>query len=290
MKKVVSIIVLAALVLCFAACSNTNTGSSSLTSGEIAYNENGEVVSADEHDHDHTGTGSSTSKNNGSSADNGNGTSSKVSASRPNVTRPTIIVEEKENLTASAPEISVKEDAVNKTWSIYFAPDDLSSTLNVDALSAGISIRETANGKLVASYAMIGYSRVFIDSITDPERYAIADSITYDWKYYYDMENKKGLYFSWSSLNIDNDDKVWNFDDVLSEYKDILVDDEGFINLPSEIFGKRVIYQGMYVPCKYDTKTGKLEIEGKFPLKDLYIEGAVGTGKYKIDGKVYSFN
>lgn len=137
---------------------------------------------------------------------------------------------------------------------------------------------------------MIGYSRIFIDAITDPERYAIADSISYDWKYYYDMDNKKGQYFAWSSLDIDNNDKMWTFDDVLNKYKDILVDNEGFINLPSEIFGKRVIYQGNYVPCKYDTKTGKLEIGGKFPFKDIYVEGAVGKGKYKIDGKVYSFN
>lgn len=292
MKKVLSIILLAAVVLSFAACSNTKPSSSSLTSGEIAQNEQGQSgengSSEHDHDHDHTNSGSSASKNNGGA--NNSSTSSKHNATRPDVTRPTVIVEEKENITASAPEISVEEGAINRSWSIYFKPDDLSSSLNVDALSAGISIRETASGKLVASYAMIGYSRVFIDSITEPERYAIADSISYDWKYYYDMEKKQGLYFSWSSLNIDNDDKLWSYDDVMEEYKDILVDGEGFINLPSEIFGKRVIYQGMYVPCKYDTKTGKLEIEGKFPLKDIYIEGEVGVNKYKIDGKVYSFN
>lgn len=114
MKKIVSIILLATLVLCFAACKGTNPSSSSLTSGEIAQNEQGQTGDGEhdrDHDHDHTNSGSSASKNNGSG-----GTSSKHNASRPNVTRPTIIVEEKENLTASAPEISVMEGAVNKTW------------------------------------------------------------------------------------------------------------------------------------------------------------------------------
>ena len=293
MKKVLSIILLAALSLSLAACNKAPDSSGSLTSGEIAYDENGNVVSGGEHDHDHdhdnNGTGSATaSKNSGGSTDKNN-TASKQTASRPKVNRPTFVVEEKENMNASAPEVSVEEGAVNKTWSIYIAPDGLRDELNVDALSAGISVRETANGKMVASYAMIGYSEIFIDAITDPERYAIADSISYDWKLYYDANKKKGLYFSWDSKGISNEKKMWSFDDVLTHHRDKIIDGDGMIRLPSELFGKRVIYQGNYVPCKYDTKTGKLTIEGKFPLKDLYIEGAVGENKYKYEGKVYSF-
>lgn len=298
MKKIVSIILLMGLVLCFAACSNKKPNSSSLTSGEIAYDENGNVVvgsDEDSHDHSHN-TGSATaSKNNNNnnnstgSGDKSDNNSSKQTASRPKVNRPTLVVEEKENMSASVPEIAVDEGAVNKTWSIYLAPDDLRSKLNIDALSAGISVRETADGKTVASYAMIGYSEIFFDSITDAERYAIADSITYDWKLYYDANKKQGMYFSWDSKGISNEKKIWTFDDVLAKHKDKIVDDDGMIRLPSELFGKRVIYQGNYVPCKYDTKSGKLTIEGKFPFKDIYIEGAVGKGKYKIDGKVYSF-
>lgn len=289
MKKIVSIILLAALFLSLCACNKTPDNSASFSSGEIAYDENGNVISGgnNEHQHDHNNTNSDTaSKNNG---DNKDGNESTNTASRPKVNRPTIIVEEKENMNASAPEMSVEEGAVNKSWSIYLAPEGLRNEINADALSAGISIRETADGKLVASYAMIGYTEIFIDSITDPERYAIADSITYDWKLYFDADKKQGMYFSWESKEVYNDKKTWTFDDVLDKYRDTLVDDDGMIRLPSELFGKRVIFQGNYVPCKYDTKSGKLTIEGKFPFKDIYIEGAVGKNKYKIDGKVYSF-
>ena len=287
MKKILSAILISALIMCLCACNKAPENTASLSSGSIAYDENGNVISGEEHNHDHDHTNSATSSKNNSSNKGSN--ASNNTASRPKVNRPTIVVDEKENMTASAPEISVDEKAVSRTWSIYFAPDNLRSKLNVDALSAGITIRETADGKMVASYAMIGYTQISLDSITDPERYAIADSITYDWKLYFDDSKKQGLYFSWESKEIYHNKKIWSFDDVLSEYQDKIVGSDGMIRLPSELFGKRIIYQGNYVPCKYDTKSGKLTIEGKFPFKDIYIEGAVGKNKYKIDGQVYSF-
>ena len=59
MKKVLSIILLAALSLSLAACNKAPDSSGSLTSGGIAYDENGNVVSSEhDHDHDHSGTGS----------------------------------------------------------------------------------------------------------------------------------------------------------------------------------------------------------------------------------------
>ncbi len=287
MKKILSAILISALIICLCACNKTPANTASHSSGSIAYDENGNVVGGSEHNHDHEDTNSGTaSKNNGS---NNGSDASNNTASRPKVNRPTVIVDEKENMTASAPEISVQESAVNKTWSIYIAPENLRSKLNVDALSAGITIRETADGKMVASYAMIGYSQISFDAITDRERYAIADSITYDWKLYFDDSKNQGLYFSWESKEIYHNNKIWSFDDVIAQHKDKIVDSDGMIRLPSELFGKRIIYQGNYVPCEYDTKSGKLTIEGKFPFKDIYIEGAVGKNKYKIDGKVYSF-
>ena len=294
MKKILSIILLAAMVLCFAACHKNPDDTASLASGQIAYDENGNVVtSGDEehdhqHDHDHTNSATSSKKNN-SNKDDKNSTSSKKNVSRPSLVRPTIVVDEKENMNASAPPVAEKEGAVNKSWSVYLRPESLRYTQAVDAFSTGLSVRETANGKMVASYAMIGYREIMIDTINDEERYAIAASISNDAEYYYDSKKKVGKYFSWADLGITSNDMVWTFDDVLREYKDELVDDDGFIKLPAEIFGQRVIYQAQYLPCKYSTKTGKLEIDGRFPFKDFYIEGGLGENKYKIDGRIYPF-
>ncbi len=292
MKKILSAILMAALFLTLCACNKTPDNNASLASGQIAYDENGNVVTSgegDNHNHNHNTNSATSSKKNNSNKGDKNNTSSKKNVSRPSLVRPTLVVDEKENMNASAPAISEKEGAVNKTWSVYLRPESLRYTQAVDAFSTGLSVRETANGKIVASYAMIGYREIMIDTINDEERYAIAASISNDAEYYYDSKKKTGRYFSWADLGITSNDMVWTFDDVLREYRDELVDDDGFIKLPAEIFGQRVIYQAQYLPCKYNTKTGKLEIEGRFPFKDFYIEGGLGANKYKIDGRTYSF-